>query len=679
MAQSKVISMVLNDKLFATLPLKPFLVASTCILLTSCASNLEKPTADSSGYRPLPIHDSALQLAIAIPDNKLTTAARQLAAEGVKALDKQEYVKANDLFNLALKTDINNSYIHFLNGLTYHLRGLNGEASLYALAQQGYNLAIQFDGSNAIARRYLGLLFMDRRDYLGAKMQFMDAALYIKNDPDLLYDLATASYYAKDPVTAYAAMTGLLELTKGNLTAKSLRALTITAAAAGDHAAARDFLKQLEALGEQSAQFGFVSERVQSWQNIYDVNAAFSLSDLKTFNPGDAAISGTQGITANYQAPPDDPYGNDSYNPYPDSQTNAYDQTSDSPYGDTSYASTTSQDNTQSSAFYEKDMVMIDVTIIATEEDNNDTFGVNLLEGLRIQFGNQLGTPAFSKQTSRTSDLINPTFGSATKTLSRLIQIPEISYTLNIANAQDRRNEVLARPSLVALSGQTSSFFSGTEVVGAAVSTGQGGSVQVNKEAGVKLSLTPEFLPDGLIKIQISAERTFLTNPNSNVLFDFRLDTSKTLVNANVAMKFGETLILSGLSERNTEVDNSGVPGLRDVPLVQYLFSRKAKRDFHKSVVILVTPRRPNYTNRDLADIQKERARYSEFERAQAEFEDKYKVWFKQVPNVAQAFNTLESSPIYREFQSGDLQLESWISRASHGGRLRSALDFLYY
>lgn len=148
---------------------------------------------------------------------------------------------------------------------------------------------------------------------------------------------------------------------------------------------------------------------------------------------------------------------------------------------------------------------------------------------------------------------------------------------MNIANAAERSNEVLARPTLLALGGQTSQFFSGVDVVGAAVSSGQGSSVQVQKEVGVKLAVTPEFLPDNLIRLQVLAERTFLTNPNSNVVFDFRLDTTKTIVSANVAMRFGETIILSGLSERDKGVDNSGVPLLRDVPLVQHLFSRNAR------------------------------------------------------------------------------------------------------
>jgi general secretion pathway protein D len=320
-------------------------------------------------------------------------------------------------------------------------------------------------------------------------------------------------------------------------------------------------------------------------------------------------------------------------------------------------------------------MVMLDVAIIATEEDNSDTFGVNLLDGLKIQFGNSSGSAAVLR--NATSDLINKV--NDTAVITRIIQIPAITYTLNIANAQDRRNEVLARPTLVALGGLPSTFFSGVDVIGAAISTGAGGSVQVQKEAGVKLSLTPEFLPDDLIKIQVTAERTFLTNPSSNVVFDFRLDTSKTLVSANVAMKFGETLILSGLSERNTESNASGVPVLRDIPIVQYLFHRKSKRDYFKSVLIMVTPRRPNYTSRSQHDVEADAAKMNEFEKVHAEFENKFKVWFKPVPTAAMSMAMIETSPLFREFRAGDLKLESWLSRDSVGGRLKSALAFLYY
>ena len=640
-----------SNRTFPKLALIPALLA-----IGGCNTMSElRMAGPPAGYQTSALHRSAAKLADTVPQNKLTTASRQLAKEGINQLDAKEYERASALFNLALKTDINNSYLHFLNGLTYHIRGLNGEGSLNPLAQQGYEMAIQFDPSNNFARHNLGLLFIDRREYTLAKGQLMEAVLYNKNDNELLYDLAYAAYYAKDPATAYAALQGVLLSGEPTDTEHLLRALAIVAAAAGDDAAARGFLVRLAELSPGSKDLRIAENRVNTWRDSYA--GGFIKAQLPA-----APRGGAVPVAPAFGGFPATPGGGG----FPATPGGG---------GLSAPGGGTAGGAQPGGGFFDTNMVMLDVAIIATEEDNSDTSGVNLLDGLRIQFGNASGTPALVRNSM--SDLVN--YNNQTRSITRLVQLPAITYTLNIANAQDRRNEVLARPTLVALGGQPSSFFSGTDVIGAAVSSGQGGSVQVQKEAGVKLSVTPEFLPDNLIKIQVAAERTFLTTPNSSVVFDFRLDTSKTLVNANVVMKYGETLILSGVSERNTENASSGVPLLRDIPIVQYLFHRKTKRDFHKSVLILVTPRHPNYTNRAQADIDTDKAKMSEFEKVQAEFEGKYKLWFKPVPSTAISVSMMESGPIFREFRKGDLVLESWLTRSTIGGRIRSALGMLYF
>lgn len=640
----------------STRPFPKLALIPALVMLSGCDTMSEFRMADApAGYQMPTLHRSAAKLADGVPQDKLTTASRQLAKEGIKALDAREYEKASALFNLSLKTDINNSYLHFLNGLTYHMRAINGEGSLYPLAQQGYEMAIQFDPSNTVARHHLGLLYIDRREYVMAKGQLMEAALYDRNDTELLYDLAYAAYYAKDPATSLAALQGVLNVPGRTESPQLFRALAIVAAAAGDDAAARGFLSRLAEMSPQSKDLRFTEGRVNTWRDSYGG------SFIKTqFPAAPAAGGGFPAAPAAGGGFPAAPGGG------------GFPAAAGAPAAGVPGAPGSAR---AAGGFFEKNMVMLDVAIIATEEDNTDTFGVNLFDGLRIQFGNSSGTAAVVR--NATSDLVNA--ANNTRSITRVIQIPAITYTLNIANSQDRRNEVLARPTLVALGGQASTFFSGTDVIGAAVSSGQGGSVQVQKEAGVKLTVTPEFLPDNLIKIQVAAERTFLTTPNSSVVFDFRLDTSKTLVNANVVMKYGETLILSGLSERNTENNSSGVPLLRDIPIVQYLFNRKTQRDFHKSVMILVTPRHPNYTSRAQEDIDADTAKMSEFEKVQAEFEGKYKMWFKPVPATGMAISMMETSPVFREFRSGDLKLDSWVSRSTVGGRLQAALGMLYY
>ena len=646
---------------------KSVLALAIAISLSGCATLQGATDSTSSPFIPLPIADTTEKLATTIQRAKLTTASRQLAAEGIKALDARKFKQANDLFNLALKTDLNSSYLHFLNALVYHYRGLEGESALFTLAEQGYEMAVQFDGSNVTARHFRGLLHLDRREYAQAQHHLTEAALYTRDDPELLYDLAVAAYNNKDAKSAFAALQGLQALgvqSGGDI--KTLRSLAISAASLGDPKRAAGYLEELRQSGASASETKFVGRRVESW------NSGHETEMLKT-----------QFGTARPVTPPATGYGG---------QTGQLGQPGQVGFpGQPGQLGAPGLGNLSSGlpmnvggqsgagAFVDKQMVMVDVVIVSSEDDNSNTMGVNLLDGLKAQFGNTTGTPAWSRTSNQTFDALTNTVTAAGRTITRSIGLAGINYTLNIANASERSNEVLARPTLVALAGQTSQFFSGVDVVGAAVSSGQGSSVQVQKEVGVRLAVTPEFLPDNLIRLQVVAERTFLTNPSSNVVFDFRLDTTKTIVNANVAMRFGETLIMSGLSERDKGTDNSGVPVLRDVPLAQYLFSKKAERDYQKSVLIMITPRRPQYTSRDQADITDERSKYSERDRVQTEFEDKNKLWFKTIPNTAFINQRLEESSLYREFRTGDMIMPEWVSRRTHAGRMRAALDFLFY
>jgi len=393
--------------------LLPLALALTSVL-GGCANmgNQRQDDGSSSGYQPLVMHADALHLQDAIPAGKATTASRQLAAEGIRALDARQYAKANDLFNLALKVDINNSQLHFLNALAYHLRGLGGEGKLYGLAQQGYERAIQFDGSNAVARHQLGLLYMDRREYTLAVGALMEASLYARNDADLLYDLAVASYYAKNPRTASAALEGLRQAEGAQLSQRTLRASAIVAACTGDDAGARQFLKQMRDAGASTAQVHFAEERVGTWRD--SLQSGMMKAQFMQANPGGMGqpqgMAQQPGMGGMMQQPG---MGGMMQQPGMGMQQQGMGGMMQQP-GMMGMPG-------QMGGFFEKKMVMLDVAIVSTEEDNNDTFGINVLDGLRIQFGNTLGTPAVSRTSTANSDLINPLNDTKTQVMTRRI------------------------------------------------------------------------------------------------------------------------------------------------------------------------------------------------------------------------------------------------------------------
>ena len=566
----------------------------------------------------MPSEDSAIQV---------------LVQKSIDALEANELKDASRFINLALKLDVTNPDLQFLNGLTYHLMGVRGDSSKYELAEQGYNQSLKFDPGNLSARYQLGLLYMDQRRYGLAQGHFAAVALHRGDDPAVLYSLASASYYARDPKTSEAALKRLMTVApNAKNQPEILKAAALSLSAMDDRTGAAEFVTAYRNAVTNGADGGgaaTLERRVDGWQSFYD-------SDAKV-------------LQAQYGS--SDPYG---------AGADPYGQSAD-PYGDAGAQQGVQQGLGADGGFVDPSMVVVDVVLIGTQEDVRDSRGINLLNGLQLQFGDPLtGTVGFGMSSTRTNDGLGAGLAQQTKTITRAISIPAVTYSLNIANSLDANNQVLAKPSLVAQTGQTSEFFSGTEILAAAVSGGSGDSVSVQKEVGVKLAVTPEVLPDDMLRLHVVAERTFLTDPSNSVVFEFRLDTTKTNVNSTVTMKFGETLILGGLSERETSKSADGVPGLMDIPVLNYLFSQRVERQFERSIMILMTPRRPHYTRQAAADREVADQKMSELERELQRLEQRHGDWFTPRPTFNVLRDKLQSREFFEEFRNGDVKIQSW-------------------
>jgi pilus assembly protein CpaC len=74
-------------------------------------------------------------------------------------------------------------------------------------------------------------------------------------------------------------------------------------------------------------------------------------------------------------------------------------------------------------------------------------------------------------------------------------------------------------------------------------------------------------------------------------------------------------MVISGLVKQNTGVSNSGIPGLRNLPILGPLFRSKSFQDHQSELVIFVTPTiyGPNskLNQHDLARMQKLKKRFS--------------------------------------------------------------------
>ncbi|NBC20266.1 MAG: general secretion pathway protein [Alphaproteobacteria bacterium] len=149
----------------------------------------------------------------------------------------------------------------------------------------------------------------------------------------------------------------------------------------------------------------------------------------------------------------------------------------------------------------------------------------------------------------------------------------------------------LAKPNLVALSGDTASFLAGGEFP-IPVANGDDEVTIQFREFGVSLAFTPTVLGDGLINLHVRPEVSSLDNRNAvrsagvtvPALSVRRADTS-------VELRDGQAFAIAGLLQNSFNNEAVNTPWLSDVPVIGALFSSRRYQRKETELVIIVTPR----------------------------------------------------------------------------------------
>lgn len=610
--------------------------AMLCIPLASWGQQQEKSFADMVGKFAL------------IPPGEPESEMLAKAATAVNFIKQMALPQASKAINEALQLDARNTYLHFFNGFIYHLQARQGDTEKYEMAIEGYQQAVRIDPGNWIAQEFLALTYADLKQFAKAKAQFTEVLLMAPDSTVSIYGLMVASYMTGDAATACAMADQFRKTSHDDMHAGFLKSSVAVYASCGDFDNADKMRAQWGKPQREQAEVDRMDRRLADWKSVYRDQAP---RFIKT-GSADAA---------------------------PDAQPAA--ATPEAPAATASAASAASAPATAPAAPEQRPeivndgtprMVLVDVVMVSTQELITTAKGINLLNALTLQLGSA-SSPAFGWSAERTST--GPDAAPVTTVIKRAVTIPALAYSLNIANASNNLNEVLARPTLAAIDGLPSEFFSGTNI-NAAVVQNNGlttATVPVDKRFGVKLAVTPTFLRNGMVQLKVDAQRTFLNASGEGAGFAYRLDISETTSNANVVLNLGDTLVLSGLSEKDSTNSRTGVPLLQDIPALQYLFSAKRSSDFQRSVLILITPRAPVYTSKSDKGLSPAAAENLKALREKLGFSG------RTPSNIESIVNHLKGTTLFREFRQGDVSLERWDRMHSTGDRLRQALDFLYY
>lgn len=646
--------------------LKPLWVP--IFLLSTCGcSAFHAPTTGENAFSEAPKSDLRV--------------ARVLANEGLEKLGQYRYEDASRIFNAGLKFSPDNAQLHFLNGLTYHLLYLRGDEAKRELAVTGYELALNYDPAHYYAALQLGRLEFEARRYEKSAEAFRHSTDIETQRGDGYLGLAAAAYYARDLSGARAAIEKAAPLLPDN--AEVMRAAAMIHAAAGDPAKARDAAARYAVLERNPGARARLGARIDQWRSWHTALPAVqgggdsANTTIAQLGPPQSSASGGSGSGGAELATP----GGAPLRAWFDCGGAGSNQPQSISGGSSSSIDDTvvlpSLPGPCQGAGNPR-MLVLDIAFIRTENTASSSHGVNLLEGLTYVFNrSRLVQDVLTQRTG------NPDSREVTITESRSRGLPAdgIAYSLNIANATDSRTEVLANPSLVALDRMPSTFFAGSNVSLGIQGQGGGSSYVTDRPVGVSLSVTPTFADGDTVLLAVRAARSFVEQVDQAVLFGHTLQTSRNAVSANVVLKLGQTLILSGLSEQEIQRNSDGVPVLKDIPVLQYLFGTKTTQNFTRSVLVLITPRVPVYDREIMAGtighidtLNGDKSIYRPL------IEKTMKAKPDSAPgNLEGTYRHSFGNKLFLQFRSGDLALQHWSEPSQLRGFFQDMKELLYF
>src|SRR5688572_19084603 len=154
---------------------------------------------------------------------------------------------------------------------------------------------------------------------------------------------------------------------------------------------------------------------------------------------------------------------------------------------------------------------------------------------------------------------------------------------------------VLARPNLVAVSGETASFLAGGEFPIPVAQAGGTGASTVTiefREFGVRLDFVAVALGDGRIRLQASPEVSDVDFSNAVQFGGFVVPgLTQRRVETTVELADGQSLAIAGLLDNRITANKSAVPLLGDLPVLGALFRSVRYQRRETELVVFVTPR----------------------------------------------------------------------------------------
>ncbi|WP_448587299.1 pilus assembly protein [Thermocrinis sp.] len=239
--------------------------------------------------------------------------------------------------------------------------------------------------------------------------------------------------------------------------------------------------------------------------------------------------------------------------------------------------------------------IRIEARIVEVREEALRELGINW----NALFSNVRVPQAWSGGVGSSIDLVNPpqpwipTLGLSPTPGG----IALFTYQKGVLNALNFRISALervaairnlAKPVVLTINGQKATIKQGVQIPFQTAAVGAGGTAVPNiqfKDVVLQLDVTPIVSPDDRIMMEVEIKRDTV---GTLTLGGPAINTKD--IKTKVIVEDGQTIVIGGIIDDQSNITNEGIPGLVRVPLLKYLFGQERLDTRNSELLIFITP-----------------------------------------------------------------------------------------
>ena len=232
--------------------------------------------------------------------------------------------------------------------------------------------------------------------------------------------------------------------------------------------------------------------------------------------------------------------------------------------------------------------VLIQVMLAEITLDDDSDFGVTLNEKVGVIPLRTSGEARYSS-----GDIFNVFNQPVTGSFS--VGFSDLNLVLSAMYAQGRL-QLLSNPSITVANNEDGRIQVGSEIrlpdSIATFDTGTQSTTVTAQEIGIILEVRPTINPDGFVRMDIRPTISRLSEQTTDISETFSSPIIiKRTADTTVTVKDGETVVIGGLIEENSERRDMKIPFLGDIPFIGGLFRSESEVRRRTELIIVLTPR----------------------------------------------------------------------------------------